>query len=299
MPRIACLWVPDLPLCAALRAEPRLAEAPLAVVQAGDLGGRAHVLGATPQAFGVEAGQTLAEARAICPQLMHRKASPERERAAAQAALEAAAAVSPRVEEAAPGLVHLDAGGLSRLFGDDRGVARALVAAAEQVGLRAAVGVAAGKSTALLPARAAPAASAFRGGRGAGAGRAVHRAAAVRLEGAARPAGAAAAGARADGARAVLAAPARGRLVGRADAGPRGADARGGTPVAALAARRRRAAAGGRRHLGAALRGARAGGARSAPALRAARREPHPARGGGGAALGAGGARARRPAGRP
>src|SRR6266851_1978339 len=122
MPRIACLWVPDLPLCAALRAEPRLAEAPLAVVQAGDLGGRAHVLGATPQAFGVEAGQTLAEARAICPQLMHRKASPERERAAAQAALEAAAAVSPRVEEAAPGLVHLDAGGLSRLFGDDRGV---------------------------------------------------------------------------------------------------------------------------------------------------------------------------------
>src|SRR5712692_3758893 len=154
MPRIACLWVPDLPLCAALRAEPRLAEAPLAVVQAGDLGGRAHVLGATPQAFGVEAGQTLAEARAICPQLMHRQASPERERAAAQAALEAAAAVSPRVEEAAPGLVHLDAGGLSRLFGDDRGVARALVAAAEQVGLRAAVGVAAGKSTALLAARA-------------------------------------------------------------------------------------------------------------------------------------------------
>src|SRR5216683_847654 len=155
MPRIACLWVPDLPLCAALRAEPRLAEAPLAVVQAGDLGGRAHVLGATPQAFGVEAGQTLAEARAICPQLMHRKASPERERAAAQAALEAAAAVSPRVEEAAPGLVHLDAGGLSRLFGDDRGVARALVAAAERVGLRAAVGVAAGKYTALLAARAA------------------------------------------------------------------------------------------------------------------------------------------------
>src|SRR5712692_4678500 len=129
MPRIACLWVPDLPLCAALRAEPRLAEAPLAVVQAGDLGGRAHVLGATPQAFGVEAGQTLAEARAICPQLMHRKASPERERAAAQAALEAAAAVSPRVEEAAPGLVHLDAGGLSTLFGDDRGVARARVPA--------------------------------------------------------------------------------------------------------------------------------------------------------------------------
>ena len=155
MPRIACLWVPDLPLCAAVRAEPRLAGGPLAVVQAGDLGGRAHVLGATPLAEGVESGQTLAEARAVCPALVHRQASPERERAAAQAALEAAATVSPRCEEAAPGLVYLDADGLSRLFGDDRGVARALVAAAERVGLRAAVGVAAGKSVALLAARAA------------------------------------------------------------------------------------------------------------------------------------------------
>src|SRR5437868_6141538 len=155
MPRIACLWVPDLPLCAAVRAEPRLAGAPLAVAQAGDLGGRAHVLGATPLAEGVESGQTLAEARAVCPALVHRQASPERERAAAQAALEAAATVSPRCEEAAPGLVYLDADGLSRLFGDDRGVARALVAAAERVGLRAAGGGAAGKSVALLAARAA------------------------------------------------------------------------------------------------------------------------------------------------
>src|SRR5437588_6865612 len=155
MPRIACLWVPDLPLCAAVRAEPRLAGGPLAVAQAGDLGGRAHVLGATPLAEGVESGRTLAAARAVCPALVHRQASPERERAAAQAALEAAATVSPRCEEAAPGLVYLDADGLSRLFGDDRGVARALVAAAERVGLRAAVGVAAGKSVALLAARAA------------------------------------------------------------------------------------------------------------------------------------------------
>ena len=47
MASIACLWVPDLPLVAALRAEPELIAAPLAVVQAGDLGGRARVLGAT------------------------------------------------------------------------------------------------------------------------------------------------------------------------------------------------------------------------------------------------------------
>src|SRR5512140_747673 len=125
MARIGCLWIPDLPLVAALRAEPQLAPLPVAVVQAGDLGGRAHVLGAN--APGVWAGQTLAEARAICPALQVRKTSAERERAAAQAAREAAGAISPRVEEAAPGLVYLDASGLESLFGDDRAVARELV----------------------------------------------------------------------------------------------------------------------------------------------------------------------------
>src|SRR2546429_8017676 len=102
MPRIACLWVPDLPLCAAVRAEPRLAGAPLAVVQAGDLGGRAHVLGATPLAEGVESGQTLAEARAVCPALVHRQASPERERPGAHAPLGAPPAGSPPRGQAAP-----------------------------------------------------------------------------------------------------------------------------------------------------------------------------------------------------
>src|SRR5207248_994606 len=40
--KIACLWVPELSLIAALRAEPQLCTEPLAVVQAG-VGGRAAV----------------------------------------------------------------------------------------------------------------------------------------------------------------------------------------------------------------------------------------------------------------
>ena len=99
MPRIACLHVPQLTLFATLRAEPQLCGVPLAVVQAGsDLGGRAHVLGATPVAVGVEPGQTITEARALCPGLIARQASPERMRAAAQAAVEAALSLSPRLE---------------------------------------------------------------------------------------------------------------------------------------------------------------------------------------------------------
>src|SRR5260370_37167792 len=110
MGAIAGLSVPELPLVAARRAEPHLIGAPLAVVE--------------------------------------RTASAERGRAAAQAAREAAAAVSPRVEEAAPGLLSLDVSGLESLVGDERAVARQLVSAAERVGLRAAVGLAASKSVA-------------------------------------------------------------------------------------------------------------------------------------------------------
>src|SRR2546428_750302 len=62
--KIACLWVPEPSLVAALRAEPQLCTEPLAVVQAGrDLGGRAHGLGATGAAQGVAAGATLAQGR--------------------------------------------------------------------------------------------------------------------------------------------------------------------------------------------------------------------------------------------
>src|SRR5919204_1963452 len=175
--KIACLWVPELSLVAALCAEPHLCVEPLAVVQAGrDLGGRAHVLGATPSAPGVGPGQTLAEARAICPRLLVRESSAERERAAAQAAREAAAAVSPRVEETAPGLLYLDVSGLEALIGDDHVVARELVAAAERVGLRVAVGIGSSKAVARLAARAASSEmtlEATRWGAGGGAHRVV------------------------------------------------------------------------------------------------------------------------------
>src|SRR5207248_5286327 len=126
------------------------------IVQAGSaLRGRALVVAAAAAASCVAPGMTLAEARSLCPELVVEPDSPERVRAAAQAAVEAACAISPRVEEAGPGLVHLDASGLSSLFGDERGIARALVASAERVGLCAAVGIAEGKAVALLAARAA------------------------------------------------------------------------------------------------------------------------------------------------
>src|SRR5260370_33806968 len=102
MARIACLTVPELPLVAALRAEPHPIGAPLAVVQ--------------------------------------RKVSAERGRAAAQAAREAAAAVSPRGEEAAAGLLDPRGSGLGSPVGARPAAPPPPGGAPEPVGRRAPLG---------------------------------------------------------------------------------------------------------------------------------------------------------------
>ena len=157
--RIGCLWVPDLPLVSLVRAEPALLGVALAIAEPGPSGvlaGNLRLTACTEAAAGVEPGMTIAAAQSICRALLVRAPSPERMRAAAQAALEAASALSPRLEEAAPGLVFLDLEGLSALFPEgDRAVAQSLAAAAGKVGLRAAVGLAEGKTAARLAAKAA------------------------------------------------------------------------------------------------------------------------------------------------
>ena len=155
--RTACLWIAELPLVAVLRAEPALAGSKLAVVQPAAEGAssRQRVLGATHAAEGVVAGQTLSEAQALCPDLLVRTASTALVKAAAQAALDAATSVTPRLEEQEPGLIFLDVSGLASLLGDDAAVACALLRGCARVGLCAAVGLAEGKIAALLAARSA------------------------------------------------------------------------------------------------------------------------------------------------
>jgi protein ImuB len=101
-------------------------------------------------------GMTEAEARARCPVLVVRPWSDERVASARHALLEAALTVSPRVEDAGPGIVHVDAAGLERLVGDTRAIADRLVRQVSAVGLRARVGVAASRTAARLAAQAGP-----------------------------------------------------------------------------------------------------------------------------------------------
>jgi protein ImuB len=156
--RLACLAVPLFPLAARLRAEPELAREAVAVVEG--QGPAARVVAATRAArrAGVRAGMTLAQARAALPALAARGRDGEAESAAAEALLEIAERFSPRVEEAAPGLVFLEIDGHERRFPGpegERDLGRALAGAARHAGLPARVGIASARLAAEIAARGA------------------------------------------------------------------------------------------------------------------------------------------------
>ncbi len=159
--RVACLLIPDLPLQAALRAEPELAGKPL-VVTTGP-GPRAEILSASREAVrgGVQLGQGLTQARAVRPGLEVRVASPVLERAARAAMLDVALSLSPRAETVArsgglftaEGAVFLDAAGITALHESESRFASVLHARAERAGLRGFVALACSRGLARLAAR--------------------------------------------------------------------------------------------------------------------------------------------------
>ena len=121
--RIACLLIPDLPLRSELRASPELIGHPL-VITSGP-GARAEILAVSPEAaaYRIRPGQTLPQARAVCPGIEVRIASPILERTAREALLDVALSLAPRAELAkrasglflSEGAVFVDASGIAAL----------------------------------------------------------------------------------------------------------------------------------------------------------------------------------------
>jgi protein ImuB len=159
--RTACLLVPDLPLRAELRAHPELAEQPLVVASGPDA--RADIVAVSTHArrSGVRPRSSVAQARAACPEVRVRVASPALERAARDALLDIALSVSPRAALAprgtghftAEGCVFVDASGVGPLFGSETGFASALAERARRQGLPGVVSLASSQTVSLLVAR--------------------------------------------------------------------------------------------------------------------------------------------------
>jgi protein ImuB len=154
MPRIGCLLVPDLPVAAACRADPALLALPL-VLADGD-GPHARIVAAShaARARGIRAGRlTVAQARAVAADLVVRQRNVAAERSARDALGDVAASLASRVERTADGTIFLDASGMRHLTDTEAGLATALVARAERVGLGARAAIADGMAVARLAAR--------------------------------------------------------------------------------------------------------------------------------------------------
>ncbi|HXT52507.1 MAG TPA: DNA polymerase Y family protein [Thermoanaerobaculia bacterium] len=161
--RVACLAVPLFPLAARLRCEPELRGEAVAILEGN--GPAARVLAASRRArsAGVTPGQTLAQAQALLPRLVTRARDPEGEHAAQEVLLELAEGFSPRVEDAAPGVLFLDLEGcLDRFTGSrfasdpERELARSLLLAADRATLPARTGIACSKLAAQVASSLAP-----------------------------------------------------------------------------------------------------------------------------------------------
>jgi len=148
----ACIFVPDFPVEAVLRAEPELRALPVAVLE-----GKPplqKVLGVNEKArqLGIALGMSKIQVEP-CSELTLRVRSPLQEAAAHAALLDCAQSFSPRVEDTAPDTVILDLAGLESLFGPPARIARDLARRASDLGLEVHVAAASNPDTAMFAAR--------------------------------------------------------------------------------------------------------------------------------------------------
>jgi len=170
--RFACVLVEHFDAAAVERCEPALRERPLAILNSGldrpNVGREgaataqrdsapAKVMttieaNAAAREQGVRPGMTETEARTRCPMLLTRPWAEEYVASARHALLEAALAVSPRIEDGGAGLAYLDTVGLERLIGDPAAIGRRLVHQVRAIGLVPRVGLAASRTAARMAA---------------------------------------------------------------------------------------------------------------------------------------------------
>jgi len=147
----ACIYVPDFPVAAILRAEPNLRSKAVAVVEGKPplekiLGGNEHARRA-----GIFTSMTKLQAE-LCDDVILRDRSELQEAAAHQALLDCAQSFSPRVEDLAADTLLLDLSGLDKLFGPLPKIAREISRRAAEMGLEINVAVASTLEAALLAA---------------------------------------------------------------------------------------------------------------------------------------------------
>src|SRR5579863_6789001 len=148
----ACIFVPDFPVEALLRAEPELRSQSLAVLEGKAPLQKVFAVNENARRARVNPGMTKLQIEA-CTDVVLRARSLPQEAAAHAALLDCAQSFSPRVEAVGCDTIMLDLAGLQPLFGPLPKIARALARRASDLGLESSVAVAGNPDTAVLAAR--------------------------------------------------------------------------------------------------------------------------------------------------
>jgi protein ImuB len=147
----ACIFVPDFPVEAILRAEPDLRSQAVAVLEGKPPLQKIISVNEAARKAGIATDMTKLQIEG-CGEIALRDRSEFQESAAHQALLDCAQSFSPRVEDAALDTILLDLSGLDKLFGPLPKIAREISCRAWQMGLRTNVAVANTLDAALLAA---------------------------------------------------------------------------------------------------------------------------------------------------
>ena len=148
----ACIFVPDFPVEAIMRAEPNLRSQAVAVFEGKPPLQRICALNEGARGAGILAGMTKLQAE-VCDSITLRERSETQESSAHQALLDCAQSFSPRVQDCAPNTLLLDISGLGKLCGPLPKIVREISRRASRMGIEINVAVASTLEAALLAAR--------------------------------------------------------------------------------------------------------------------------------------------------
>jgi protein ImuB len=148
----ACIYVPNFPLAAALRAEPELRARAVAILEGKSPLEKIFAVNEKAVRMGISPGMTKSQAE-LCAELALRSRSPLQESAAHAALLDCAQSFSPCLEDSFCDTVLLDLAGMESLLGSLPEISRALHHRAAVLGLEANVALASNPDAALLAAR--------------------------------------------------------------------------------------------------------------------------------------------------
>lgn len=124
MPRILSIWLPQLPLDRLTRRGDARLDGAFAIIAEEKNAWRITHTNRLAAAAGVGLGQSLADARAICPALLTEQSDPMREGLLLHALWRWADSLSPRVSLDPPDGLLLDIAGCAHLFGGEAAMAR-------------------------------------------------------------------------------------------------------------------------------------------------------------------------------